>query len=109
MAPFVKSVPMSAYGASPGWPGWVDTRYLNDANAHSYVVPSTCNWALVVANGAFWGSITGTAAVPTNDESAGGDPLYVPAGVQMRLEAGETLSLIRAGSSTVTVSIGVYK
>ena len=109
MAPFIKSMPMTTYGSLPGFPAWIDNVLLDDAAAHSYVAPEGCNAVFVVANGASWGSITGTAAVPVADIADGTGALYLPSGIQIKLDEGETLSLIRAGSSTVTVSIGVYK
>lgn len=107
--PVTQHVPSEVYGSSPAFPRWIDNIELDDASANSYTVPAGAAWVIWTSDGAVWARVSGTAAVPTADVTDGTGSMYVAAGLQIRLEAGSTLSVIRAGSSTVLLSFGVYK
>ena len=89
------------------FPKWVDAVVLGAATAESYTVPAGAGYALITCTAPVWACISGTAVIPTTEVTDGTASFYLSAGIQVRLDSGQTLSLIRA-SAAATVSIGVY-
>lgn len=90
------------------FPKWVDAIVLGTAAAESYTVPAGAGYALVTSTLPFYGCISGTAVVPVTEISDGTGSFYMAAGIQAKLDSGQTLSLIRATAASTIVTIGVY-
>lgn len=89
------------------FPLWVDAVVLGAATAESYTVPAGAGYALITCTAPVWACISGTAVIPTTEVTDGTASFYLASGIQVKLDSGQTLSLIRA-SAAATVSIGVY-
>lgn len=104
----MQTSPAEVFGSSPLFPRYVDAVVLGAGTAESYTVPAGAAWAIFTSDGAFFARVTGTAAIPTTEVTDGTASMYVPAGLQIRVEGGTTLSFIRAGASSVIITIALY-
>lgn len=98
-------------GALIQFPKQNDVVYLDDGNAHAYSIAATTTKAFIVAVDAdgnvvpVWGSITGTAAEPTDDVTDGTAAFPIVGPCMFHLPGGGTLSLIRAVATNTFVVI----
>lgn len=100
--------PTNLTSLSVPFPRYVDVIELDDANAQTWTVPDGVKFALFSTDGSVYARVGGTAAVPTADIVDGTGSLLISSTAQFSVEDGGSVSLIRAGSSTVLVSIGCY-
>lgn len=104
-----QTTPHGLNPATVKFPLWVDAVVLGAANAESYTVPASAGFALITATLPFYGCISGTAVVPTTEITDGTGSFYVAAGIQCKLDSGQTLSMIRATAASTIITIGVYR
>lgn len=109
MASPTQHVPSEVYGSSPALPLKSDSVVLSAGTEKTYTVPAGTSWAIITADGAFYAKVGATAAIPVGDTTDGSSSQYFGAGVQIRVEAGSVVHFIRAGASTVIITIGLYK
>lgn len=100
--------PSNLTSFSVPFPRYVDVIELDDANAQSWTVPDGVKFAVFSADGSVYARVGGTAAVPTADVTDGTGSLLIQSTAQFNVEDGGSVSFIRAGSSTVLISIGCY-
>lgn len=101
--------PSNLTAASVPFPRYVDVIELDDANAQSWTVPDGVKFALISTDGSVYARAGGSAAtVPAADIVDGTGSLLIQSSAQFIVEDGGTISFIRAGSSTVLISIGCY-
>ena len=105
--PLTQGVPHGINPITVKFPKWVDAIVLGSAAAESYTVPAGAGYALIVCTAPVWACISGTAVIPADNITDGTASFYLSAGIQVKLDSGQTLSMIRA-SAAATVSIGVY-
>ena len=103
-----QTVPAAFYQGIIPFPLWVDAVVLGGAGAESYTVPASASFCLITCNAPVYGCISGTAVVPVAGTTDGTASFYIAAGTQVKLDSGDTLSLIRASAAAV-VTIGVYR
>ena len=104
----VQTTPHGINPITVKFPLWVDAIVLGSAAAESYTVPAGAGYALITANLPFYGCVSGTAVVPTTEITNGTGSFYMAAGIQVKLDSGQTLSLIRATAASTIITIGVY-
>lgn len=104
-----QSVPSEVFGSSPALPRYVDAVVLGAGTAESYTPPTGSVYALLTCDLPIYARIGGTAAAPATEVTDGTASFYIAAGIQVRIEAGVAISLIRATASSTIVTIGVYK
>ena len=100
------------YGLNPStvkFPLWVDAVFLGAGTAESYTVPAAAGYALITCTLPVWACISGTAVVPTTEITDGSGSFYLSAGIQCKLDSGQTVSFIRGTAANTIVSIGVYR
>lgn len=102
-------VPSEVYGSSMCLARTVDAVVLGAGTEESYTVPSAANFAIITADGAFYARVGATAAIPVGEVTDGTASQYFGAGVQIRVEGGSVIHFIRAGSTQVIITIGLYK
>ena len=102
-------VPATVYSNLVSFPVWVDAVFLGAASAETYTVPADAGYALVTCNLPVYGCVSGTAVVPTTEITDGSGSFYMSAGMQCKLDSGDSLSLIRATAANTIVTIGVYR
>ena len=104
----LNKVPGVTYAGTPAFSRYNDAIVLGTAAAVSWTAPDQCSWVIIEPTDAVWGNLLGTAVVPVANVTDGSASQRMSTPYQIRIAAGEVLSLIRAGSSSVTVSIAVY-
>lgn len=105
---FIVSAPSQMYANTPRFPKYVNAVGVT-GTAQSYEIPARSKFCIITSDQPFWGRVTGTASVPVGDVDDGTASFYVPVGMQVRLEGGETLSVIRGGSTSGYASIAHYE
>lgn len=102
------SAPSQIVATTPKFPRYVNAMVLAAGTAESYTPPAWSRFCIITADGAFYARVGGTAAAPSTEVTNGTASFYVPSGMQVQLEGGAALSVIRAGSSTVNITIAHY-
>lgn len=105
---YTVTAPSQLYSATPKFPRYVNAMVLGAGTAESYTPPAWSRFTLITANGAFFARVGGTAAAPSTEVTDGTASFYVPSGMQVCLEGGVALSLIREGSSSVVITFAHY-
>ena len=79
-----------------------DTLFLG-ATSESATAPGQSAFALVVSDSALYVKAGGAAAVPTDDETGGADPIYLPADTYMLfdVDGGDVMHMIAGGGSAI--------
>lgn len=104
----MQTAPAEVFGATPLFPRYIDAVVLGAGTAESYAVPAGAAYAIITSDGAFFARLTGTAVIPTTEVSDGTASMYIPAGIQIRVEGGTTISMIRAAASSTIITIALY-
>lgn len=94
--------------ATPAFPRYNDAVVLGTAAAEDWVVPSGVGWVIIEPTGAVWANVLATAVVPTTEIADGSAPVRISTPFQVRVAYGETISFIREGGSSVTVSLACF-
>lgn len=102
------TAPSQLYSSTPKFPRYVNSMVLGAGTAESYTPPAWARFSVITSNGSFYARLGGTAAIPTTEVADGTSSFLVQAGMQVCLEGGAALSLIRAGSSSVVITIAHY-
>ena len=108
MANTLNKVPGVTYAATPAFPRYNDAMVLGTAAAESWTAPAQCSWVIIEPTAAVWADVVTTAVVPTTEIANGSAPVRISTAFQIRVAAGEVISFIREGASSVTVSIAVF-
>jgi len=106
--PITQTTPHGINPITVKFPKWVDAIFLGAGTAESYTVPAGAGYALITCNLPVWACISGTAVIPTTEVTDGTAPLYLSAGIQVKLDSGQTVSFIRATAANTIITIGVY-
>lgn len=101
-------VPQALWGASVPIARKIDAHLLNTDAAESYTVPAGTRWALISADQGFYIRLSGTAVVPAGDVTDGTASMYIPSSLQVKLEEGTTVSMIRKAGVATIVTIARY-
>lgn len=105
---FVVSAPSQMYANTPRFPKYVNAVLVREA-ASSYDVPGGSKFCIITSTVPMWASVTGTASIPSEAVSDGTSSFYIPVGMQVRLDGGDVLSVVREGSTDGVASIAHYE
>lgn len=94
--------------ATPPFPLWVDCVVLGAGTAESWVVPQGVDWVIIDPSAEVYANAQGTAVVPTTEVTDGTASVRIATPYQVVVGYGQTISFIRSGASSVTVSIACY-